>query len=49
MWGILIFNDSHSVWVWLSLVVMIIALALVTPDREQAIKLRRRRADRKTA
>ncbi len=30
-WGILIFDESHSIWVWLSLGAMIIGLALVTP------------------
>ena len=30
-WGILIFNDRHSLWVWASLLVMLGALALVTP------------------
>lgn len=30
-WGILIFGDRHSTWVWLSLVTMMIALALVRP------------------
>ena len=33
LWGILIFDESHSIWVWLSLVSMIIGLALVTPKR----------------
>jgi drug/metabolite transporter (DMT)-like permease len=30
-WGILIFGDSHSIWVWLSFGTMMIALALVRP------------------
>ena len=34
-WGILIFDESHSVWVWLSLLSMIIGLALVTPRRDK--------------
>jgi drug/metabolite transporter (DMT)-like permease len=33
-WGILIFNDEHTVWVWASLAVMLAALALVTPRKE---------------
>jgi drug/metabolite transporter (DMT)-like permease len=33
LWGIVIFNDSHSAWVWLSLAVMIVALTLVTPEK----------------
>ena len=30
-WGILIFDESHSIWIWLSLAAMIIGLALVAP------------------
>jgi drug/metabolite transporter (DMT)-like permease len=30
-WGILIFGDRHSTWVWLSFVTMMVALALVRP------------------
>lgn len=33
-WGILIFNDQHSIWVWASLCVMLVALGLVTPQRK---------------
>jgi drug/metabolite transporter (DMT)-like permease len=32
-WGILIFGDRHSIWVWLSFVIMMIALALVRPRK----------------
>jgi drug/metabolite transporter (DMT)-like permease len=31
IWGIIIFDESHSLWIWLSLVTMMAALALVTP------------------
>ena len=31
LWGMLIYGEAHSTWVWASLVVMIIALSLVTP------------------
>ena len=31
MWGILIFEEMHSIWVWVSLLLMIIGLFLVTP------------------
>ncbi len=34
LWGILIFNDQHSIWVWASLIVMLIALSLVTPNKQ---------------
>ncbi len=30
-WGIVIYGESHSVWVWVSLIVMIFALILVQP------------------
>ena len=30
-WGILIFDESHSIWIWLSLAAMITGLALVAP------------------
>ena len=29
-WVIIIFNDSHSIWVWVSLVTMLIGLMLVS-------------------
>ena len=31
LWGILIFSEVHTVWVWLSVLVMMAGLALVTP------------------
>lgn len=33
-WGILIFGEKHSLWIWVSLASMLIALALVTPRKE---------------
>ncbi len=32
IWGILVFNEQHSLWVWSSVVVMMIGLLLVTPN-----------------
>ena len=32
-WGIVIFNESHSIWVWVSLVTMLIGLMLVSPKK----------------
>ena len=32
-WGILIFDESHSIWIWLSLGTMICGLALVNPRK----------------
>ncbi len=31
LWGMIIFGERHSLWIWLSLVVVLIGLALVTP------------------
>jgi drug/metabolite transporter (DMT)-like permease len=31
LWGIIIFAETHTVWVWLSVLVMMAGLALVTP------------------
>ena len=33
LWGIVIFGEQHSVWVWLSLATMMLALSLVAPRR----------------
>jgi drug/metabolite transporter (DMT)-like permease len=33
VWGIIIFSEQHSLWVWASIVVMMIGLVLVTPDK----------------
>jgi drug/metabolite transporter (DMT)-like permease len=34
VWGMIIFGEQHSVWVWLSLATMMVALALVAPRRQ---------------
>ena len=31
MWGIVIFNEQHSWWIWSALIVMMAGLALVKP------------------
>ena len=36
-WGMIFFDESHSVWVWAALVLMLAGMALVTP-REQIVK-----------
>ena len=39
VWGMIIFHEEHSLWVWLSIVIMLGGLALVTPrNKEQAVK-----------
>ncbi len=37
LWGIVIFGEQNSAWVWLSLATMMLAIALVTPRRAQAV------------
>lgn len=36
-WGIIIFRESHSSWVWLALVLMLSGLALVRPRRRLSL------------
>ena len=33
IWGIIIFSEEHTVWIWSSVVVMMIGLMLVAPDK----------------
>ena len=35
-WGVIIFGESHSLWVWFAFIVLLIAMALVTPRGSQA-------------
>jgi drug/metabolite transporter (DMT)-like permease len=37
IWGMVIFGERHSVWIWLSLIAMLIGLALVTPRRHKRV------------
>lgn len=34
IWGILLFSEQHTLWVWSSVVVMMLGLVLVTPDSD---------------
>lgn len=34
IWGIMIFSEQHSIWVWLSVMIMLLGLMLVNPDDE---------------
>lgn len=36
LWGMIIFGEQHSAWIWLSLVTMMVALALVAPRAKPA-------------
>lgn len=35
LWGIAIFSEEHSNWIWVSLAIMILALALVSPRKNK--------------
>ena len=35
-WGVVIFQETHSLWVWASLVTLILGLALVAPRRSKS-------------
>jgi drug/metabolite transporter (DMT)-like permease len=37
LWGIVIFNEQHSLWVWLSLACMLVGLTLVRPRRREPV------------
>lgn len=37
IWGIMIFSEQHTIWVWLSVVVMLLGLMLVNPDDETEV------------
>jgi drug/metabolite transporter (DMT)-like permease len=37
LWGIIIFGEQHSAWVWLSLATMMAAVALVAPRQRAAL------------
>jgi drug/metabolite transporter (DMT)-like permease len=36
IWGIIIFSEQHSTWIWISVIVMLLGLVLVSPDEEEA-------------
>ncbi len=35
LWGILLFAETHSPWVWSSVIVMLLGLAMVNPDKNR--------------
>jgi drug/metabolite transporter (DMT)-like permease len=39
IWGIIIFAETHTIWVWLSVLVMMAGLALVTPTNKTIAEL----------
>ena len=34
VWGIILFGEQHSIWVWSSIVVLMVGLVLVTPNKK---------------
>jgi drug/metabolite transporter (DMT)-like permease len=32
IWGIIIFSEQHTIWIWMSVMVMLLGLVLVSPD-----------------
>ena len=39
IWGIIIFSEEHTVWIWSSVVVMMIGLMLVKPDKDPVTEI----------
>jgi drug/metabolite transporter (DMT)-like permease len=37
IWGIIVFSEQHSTWIWISVIVMLLGLVLVSPDHEGEI------------
>ncbi len=35
IWGIIVFSEQHTLWVWISVIVMLLGLMLVNPDDEE--------------
>jgi drug/metabolite transporter (DMT)-like permease len=36
LWGLFIFEEHHSLWIWGALAVMLMGLALVTPRSQES-------------
>jgi len=32
IWGIIVFSEQHTIWIWMSVIVMLLGLLLVSPD-----------------
>ena len=39
LWGMILFGEQHSAWIWLSLATMMVALVLVAPPREAPVSM----------
>ena len=38
IWGIIIFSEQHTLWIWMSVIVLLLGLVLVTPDEDEVGK-----------
>jgi drug/metabolite transporter (DMT)-like permease len=38
-WGMYLFHETHSHWVWMALVVMLVGMALVTPRKDSLVPM----------
>jgi len=38
IWGIIIFSEQHGIWIWISVIVMLLGLVLVSPDDETKVE-----------
>jgi len=38
LWGIAIFSEEHTVWVWISVFTMLIGIALVSPSKKEVVQ-----------
>jgi drug/metabolite transporter (DMT)-like permease len=44
IWGIMIFSEQHSIWIWISVIVMLLGLVLVSPDDATEVENAKRAA-----
>jgi drug/metabolite transporter (DMT)-like permease len=44
IWGIIIFSEQHSAWLWIALAVLLFGLVLVSPNRDAEVDFAGRKA-----
>jgi len=49
IWGIIIFSEQHGIWIWISVMVMLFGLVLVSPDEEAEVEDGNKSATAETA
>jgi drug/metabolite transporter (DMT)-like permease len=37
IWGIIVFSEQHTIWIWMSVIVMLFGLLLVSPDDDDDV------------